>query len=399
MSTSLAVPSLRLDGFALKALKASAGFWFVVALIGQLMFAFTVAAFYGGAAGRGDFEAWNRRMTHGYVAGDHVGNVATAIHLLAAAIIMVSGALQLIPLVRARAPAFHRWNGRVYFVTAFSVSLAGLYMMWVRGTVGDLSQHIGTSLLAVLIMLFAVMALRHALARDFVTHRRWALRLFVAVTAALTIRAGFVLWTMIFKGPYGYDPVTLSGPLPSFLAFGQYLVPLAVLELYLRVREGGGPALRMSVAAGLFVLTLVSAAGIAGTAVVLWLPTIKVALINRTSIAEPLEATIASAGIDSAVRQYHDLKATRRGNYDFSEFELNRLGYKLITAKQYKAAIQIFQLNVEAFPQSGNTYDSLAEGYMDNGDRALSIANYHRSLQLDPANGNAVVMLKKLGAS
>ncbi len=399
MSTSLTAPALRLDGFALKALKASAGFWFAVAVTGQLLFAFTVAAFYGGAAGRGDYAAWNRRLTHGYVAGDRAGNVVTAIHLLAAAIIMVSGALQLIPLVRARAPAFHRWNGRVYFITAFSVSLAGLYMLWVRGTVGDLSQHIGTSLMAVLIMLFAVMALRDALARDFVSHRQWALRLFVTVTAALVIRAGFVLWTMIFKGPYGYDPVTLSGPLPTFLAFGQYLIPLAVLELYMRVRDGGGPALRMSMAAGLSVLTLLFAAGIAGTAGVLWLPTIKVALINRMSIAEPLEATIAASGVDAAVRQYHDLKATRPGDYDFGEFELNRLGYKLITAKQYKAAIQIFQLNVEAYPQSGNTYDSLAEGYMDNGDRALSAANYHRSLQLDPANGNAVSMLRKLGAS
>jgi hypothetical protein len=399
MSMSLAAPSLRLDGFALKALKLSAGFWFVVAVLGQLLFAFTVAVFYGGAAGRGDFEAWNRRLTHGYVAGDRMGNIVTAIHIFAAAIIMVSGALQLVPTVRARAPAFHRWNGRVYFITAFSVSLAGLYMLWVRGTVGDLSQHIGTSLLAVLIMLFAVMALRYALARDFVTHRRWALRLFVTVTSALFIRASFVLWTLIFRGPYGYDPVTLSGPLPTFLAFGQYLVPLAVLELYMRVRDGGGPALRMSMAAGLFVLTLLFAGGIAGAAGVLWLPTIKVAFINRTSVAEPLEATIASAGIDAAVKQYHELKATRPGDYDFGEFELNRLGYKLLTAKQYKTAIQIFQLNVEAYPKSGNTYDSLAEGYMDNGDRALSIANYRRSLQLDPGNGNAVVMLKRLGSS
>jgi hypothetical protein len=33
---------------------------------------------------------------------------------------------------------------------------------------------------------------------------------------------------------------------------------------------------------------------------------------------------------------------------------------------------------------------------MDNGDTELAIANYQKSLQLDPSNGNAVQMLKKL---
>ena len=78
-------------------------------------------------------------------------------------------------------------------VTAFTISLAGLYMMWFRGTVGDLSQHLGQSLDAVLIMLCAVLALRYALARDFKTHRRWALRLFMVVSASLFIRAGIFL--------------------------------------------------------------------------------------------------------------------------------------------------------------------------------------------------------------
>ncbi len=35
---------------------------------------------------------------------------------------------------------------------------------------------------------------------------------------------------------------------------------------------------------------------------------------------------------------------------------------------------------------------------MDNGDKALAIANYQKSLQLNPKNRNAVVMLQKLNA-
>jgi cytochrome c-type biogenesis protein CcmH/NrfG len=55
-------------------------------------------------------------------------------------------------------------------------------------------------------------------------------------------------------------------------------------------------------------------------------------------------------------------------------------------------------MNVAAFPKSANTYDSLAEGYMDDGDKALAIANYQKSLELNPKNRNAVLMLQKLNS-
>ena len=90
-------------------------------------------------------------------------------------------------------------------VTAFTSALAGLYMMWFRGTVGDLSQHLGQSLDAVLIMLCAAMALRYALARDFKTHRRWALRLFMVVSASLFIRAGIFLSFLLNHGPFRFQ--------------------------------------------------------------------------------------------------------------------------------------------------------------------------------------------------
>ena len=53
-------------------------------------------------------------------------------------------------------------------------------------------------------------------------------------------------------------------------------------------------------------------------------------------------------------------------------------------------------MNVEAYPQSANAYDSLGESYMDAGDKAQAITNYKKSLQLNPKNANAVSWLKKL---
>jgi len=381
------------------ALKAAAGFWFAVVFIGQLLFAFSTASFYGLTAMRGNWRAWNKNMTHGYAPGYHFGNTVVAIHLASAVIIILSGALQLVPLIRKRAPVFHRWNGRIYMVSALTVSLAGLYMMWFRGTVGGFFQHIGQSLDAVLILLCAAMALRYAMGRNFATHRRWALRLYLVVSASLFIRAASILLPLApAGGPFGFDPSTFSGPFLTELSFAQYLVPLAILELYLRTQAKPGAARRFAMAAALFVVTIALGAGIATAAAGVFLPHIKSAFDSRRSVVDTLSATIASSGIDAAVQQYHALKATQPTVYNFDENELNALGYDLIKSRKLDAAVRIFQLNVEAYPQSGNVYDSLAEAYMDEGNKPVAIADYNKSLQINPKNRNAVQMLKRLNA-
>ncbi len=59
-------------------------------------------------------------------------------------------------------------------------------------------------------------------------------------------------------------------------------------------------------------------------------------------------------------------------------------------------AIEVFKLNAEDYQQSSNTYDSLGEAYMIDGNRELAIKNYQRSVELDPNNTNGVETLKKL---
>ena len=253
-------------------LKASATLWFAVAVIGQLLFAWYVAALYGGAVLRGDPARWNSVAPHAHVPGDTAGNAAFGLHMLLAVVITVGGALQLIPQVRSRAPRFHRWNGRVYVLLAAVASLTGLYMVWVRGTVGDLAQHLGVSLNGVLILLCAAMAVRHARARNFARHRAWALRLFLVVSGVWFFRVGLMFWIFVNQGPAGFDPKTFTGPFLTFLSFAQFLLPLAVLQLYLRARDGGGAAARFAVAAGMAVLTAAMGLGIFAAAIIMWLP-------------------------------------------------------------------------------------------------------------------------------
>ena len=272
MSTSVWTEGVDLHSVADKTLNFTARLWFLIAVAGQWMFAYYVAAFYGGAAVRGDLPAWNKVMPHGYVPGDIAGNLAIGMHLLLAVVIIVGGPLQLIPQIRNHAPTFHRWNGRVYLPAVFLTGLAGLYMIWIRNTGGDVVQYLGITLDAILIMVFAVLALRYALARDFKTHRRWALRLFLVVNAVWFFRVGLMFWIAVNQGPVGFDPKTFRGPFLSFWAFADYLLPLAILELYLRTKDRAGARGRFAMAAGLLVVTVAMGVGIVVATMGMWLP-------------------------------------------------------------------------------------------------------------------------------
>jgi len=148
----------------------------------------------------------------------------------------------------------------------------------------------------------------------------------------------------------------------------------------------------------LFVLTLVMVAGLFAATMAVWVPDVKAAFDPRRPITETLSATIASSGVDAAVKQYHDFKTAQPTIYNFDENELNSLGYRFLNGRKFNDAIRILQLNVEAYPQSSNVYDSLGEAYMNDGNKPLAIANYEKSLQLNPKNRNAVVYLQKLNA-
>jgi len=265
------LPPFSMQRWAAGTLARAVQFWFAVTVAGQLMFAAYAIVLYGGAALRGDMAGWNAVMTHGHVPGDMAGNAAIGAHLLLAAVIMLSGALQLLPQVRARAPRLHRVNGRLYVAGAVIASVSGMYMLWWRGAVGDVTQHLGTTLNGLLILLFAGMAVQRARMRDLAAHRRWALRLFLAVSGVWFFRVGLMFWIAVHGGPSGFDAATFRGPFLSFLAFAQCLLPLAVLELYLRCRTRGAAA-QYGVAALLAGLTVVMGAGIAVATVGMWLP-------------------------------------------------------------------------------------------------------------------------------
>jgi CubicO group peptidase (beta-lactamase class C family) len=92
--------------------------------------------------------------------------------------------------------------------------------------------------------------------------------------------------------------------------------------------------------------------------------------------------TVVDKGLDEAKKLYYETRKTRPD--DLNEATINRIGYSLMNAKKYEEAIEVLKLNVEAYPESTNVYDSLAEAYMNNGDRELAIAYYKKVLEMVP---------------
>lgn len=67
-----------------------------------------------------------------------------------------------------------------------------------------------------------------------------------------------------------------------------------------------------------------------------------------------------------------------------TENELNGYGYQLLNSGKHDQAIEMFILNTRRFLQSANTWDSLGEGYFTKGDKQNAIANFKKSLSLNP---------------
>lgn len=114
------------------------------------------------------------------------------------------------------------------------------------------------------------------------------------------------------------------------------------------------------------------------------------------SAARMLFKDLVAKGAEGPLNEYRQWRKGRAADEVIDEGQMNRIGYDLLAMKRVKDAIEVFKLNVEDHPQSSNTYDSLAEAYMINGEKDLAVKNYRRSVELNPDNANGLEMLKKL---
>ncbi|WP_296381423.1 DUF2911 domain-containing protein [Winogradskyella sp.] len=80
--------------------------------------------------------------------------------------------------------------------------------------------------------------------------------------------------------------------------------------------------------------------------------------------------------------------------------QINRMGYAMITAKDFDRAVKYFSMNVKSDPKNANWHDSLGEAYKAKGDKKTAVKHFKKSLALNPAanvKANSEKNLKELG--
>jgi len=270
MMTAANLPNEPLSA-AQRTLSHTVSFWFIAATLGQWAFIAFILLFYGGHSLKGEFTALNNKPhITGYVAGDTLGNTQWLMHVFIAAVVTFAGVLQLLPQIRKHWPALHRWNGRVFMLSAVIATLTGFYLTWIRGSQLNLPSALSTSLNGVLIVLFIILAWRSARQRDFVTHRRHALRAYLLVNGVWFLRIGIV--------PAGLVLAALGQKMdynsPAFLivSYASWMLPITLLQLYFIAQASKRVVVVRSVSALFAFLALFTLGGAIAAAMFMWWP-------------------------------------------------------------------------------------------------------------------------------
>ena len=91
----------------------------------------------------------------------------------------------------------------------------------------------------------------------------------------------------------------------------------------------------------------------------------------------------------AALQGFEAIKAQDSTSELLNERAFNSMGYELMRNKDYQDAIAVFKINTVLHPESDNAFDSLAEGYLNQGDSLLAWTNFKKALQLNPSNRRA----------
>jgi len=110
---------------------------------------------------------------------------------------------------------------------------------------------------------------------------------------------------------------------------------------------------------------------------------------------DALRAEVGRQGFDHAAAIYAAM-LKEQPDFKLDEDAVLRWGSDLMEKNHLAEAIEVLKLDVQVFPSSSNSYDSLGEAYMKAGQKQLAIESYKKSLELNPGDDEAKEKLKEL---
>jgi len=151
-------------------------------------------------------------------------------HALFGSIALALGSVQFWRNLPYSHPAFHRALGKVYVVAAIITGSAGLYMSFFA--YGGVVTWLGFAFLAVCVLTTTAIAYQKIRRRNVDSHRRWMLRSYALIFAAVTLRIELPILISVFRA---FDPAY------AIVAWLCWVPNLALAEVYIRLRTVGKP--------------------------------------------------------------------------------------------------------------------------------------------------------------
>lgn len=246
--------------------------WVGIALLGQWMFAIYIFSVYAMPSLLGNSElTMSVSPASGIEKAKGFDFVIFFAHIVPAALMAMSGLLQMFPSIRSRYPKFHRYNGRLFFVLGVSGALSGLYLTWGVGLRMSDIGAIGITLNGLLIPIAIYFAWRFAINKQFSLHQRFAVHSFLLVNGVWTFRLYLMGWYVLNQGSNGNNN-TLDGPADIAISFACYLLPMAIAELVFWAKRRASNGLKWAVSGFAATGTLLTLIGIGAAGMLMWYP-------------------------------------------------------------------------------------------------------------------------------
>lgn len=249
--------------------------WIGVALFGQWLFAAYIISLYalptlimGNASLTLDLSP-----AGGAKAENNFNSITFFVHVLPAALMAMSGLLQLFPSIRRNYPKFHRYNGRMFFVLGLSGAFTGLYLTWGAGFRFSDIGALGITLNGLLIPIAIIFAWRTAIKKQLKAHQRFAVHSFLLVNGVWTFRLYLMGWYVINQGANG-NTKTIDGPADIALSFACYLLPMAIAEFVFWAQRTRNQGIKWLACGVVSLGVIVTFIGVSAATMMMWYPRI-----------------------------------------------------------------------------------------------------------------------------
>jgi hypothetical protein len=115
-------------------------------------------------------------------------------------------------------------------------------------------------------------------------------------------------------------------------------------------------------------------------------------------LTQLLSRSVTQKGLDGAIAEYRELRTKYTGTmaYDLSDNGLIAMAQAAIQADRADNALAWLSLNLEFYPKSSRTYQTMAQAHQRKNDQDAAIKDLEKAVELDPNNNQAKQRLQQL---